>query len=225
MPKQFRPIISAEIPHYMSAIGMQGARFIEGDPNAGKPVDGEPAGGSKPGEGGGDPKPGAEGSDEDKFDNPGGPKALAAEREARAAAEKELQAYKDREAEAEKLKLSDIERAQTEAAEAAKATESAQAELARYKVAAKHGITDEDDLELLATASDEATMERLAGRLAGRADADSRPPNTPKPDQSGGAAGEKTGTIAEQIAAAENAGDKNAVSALKAQQLGALASN
>lgn len=133
---------------------------------------------------------------------------------------KELAAFKDREAEAEKAKLSDIERAQAETAEKAKEASEAKAELARYKVAAKHKITDEDDLELLATAGDEATMERLAARIA-----KATTPGTPKPDHSGGARNEKTGTLAEQIAAAEKAGDKSAVGALKAQQLGALASN
>ncbi|NKG22214.1 hypothetical protein [Paeniglutamicibacter terrestris] len=133
---------------------------------------------------------------------------------------KELAAFKDREAEAEKAKLSDIERAQAETTERAKEAAEAKAELARYKVAAKHKITDADDLELLATAGDEAAMERLAVRLATAA-----APGTPKPDPSGGPRNEKTGTLAEQIAAAEKAGDKSAVAVLKAQQLGALANN
>jgi len=138
-----------------------------------------------------------------------------------ASVRQELAAFKEREAEAEKAKLSDIERANAETAERAKDAEEARAELARYKIAAKHGITDEDDLELLATASTEEAMERLAARIA----TVPQTPGTPKPDLSGGPRNEKTGTLAEQIAAAERAGDKSAVASLKAQQLGALANN
>lgn len=150
----------------------------------------------------------------------GGIKALTAEREARKLAEAKVAAFEKDAEEAAKAKLGDIERAQAETAERAKEAAEAKAELARYKVAAKHGITDAEDLELLATAADEATMERLAARMAVAAT-----PGTPKPDPSGGARNEKTGTLAEQIAAAEKAGDKSAVGALKAQQLGALANN
>ena len=134
---------------------------------------------------------------------------------------KELAAFKDREAEAERAKLSDIERANAETAERAKDAADAKAELARYKIAAKHGITDVDDLELLASASTEDAMERLAARISAVPQA----PGVPKPDLSGGPRDEKTGTLAEQIAAAETAGDKSAIASLKAQQLGELANN
>lgn len=134
---------------------------------------------------------------------------------------KELAAFKEREVEAEKAKLSDIERANAETAERAKDAADAKAELARYKIAAKHGITDADDLELLATASTEEAMERLAARIS----TVPQTPGTPKPDLSGGARNETTGTLAEQIAAATAAGDKSAIASLKAQQLGALANN
>lgn len=134
---------------------------------------------------------------------------------------KQLAEFKEREAEAEKAKLSDIERAKAETAERAQDAADAKAELARYKIAAKHGITDADDLELLAAASTEEAMERIAARIS----TISQTPGTPKPDLSGGPRNEKTGTLAEQIAAATTAGNKSAVASLKAQQLGALANN
>lgn len=136
-------------------------------------------------------------------------------------ARSQLAAFKEREAEAEKAKLSDIERANAETAERAKDAADAKAELARYKIAAKHGITDADDLELLAAASTEEAMERIAARIS----TVPQTPGIPKPDLSGGARNEQAGTLTEQIAAATVAGDKAAVASLKAQQLGALANN
>ena len=133
-------------------------------------------------------------------------------------ARKRLKQFEEAQAEAEKAKLSDIERAQTEAQEARKAADEARTEVARYRIAAKHGITSEDDLELLASVTDEAAMERLAARIAKPAT-----PGTPKPDLSAGSAGGSTGTTEEKIAAAEKSGDKALVSALKAQKLGELA--
>lgn len=126
----------------------------------------------------------------------GGIKALTAEREARKAAEAKVATFEAREAEAAKASLSEVERAQAEKAETAKERDDAKAELSRYKVAAKHGITDEDDLELLAAAPDEATMERLAARMASSGAA-----KTPKPDLSQGAKGsEKKASTGDQFA-------------------------
>lgn len=121
----------------------------------------------------------------------GGIKALKAERAAREAAEAKVATFEAEKAEAAKANISEVERAQAEKAETAKERDDARAELTRYKVAAKHGITDEDDLELLAAAPDEATMERLAARMASSGAA-----KTPKPDLSQGAKGseKKSGT-------------------------------
>ena len=59
--------------------------------------------------------------------------------------------------------------------------------------ARRHGITEEDDLALLRTAKDPEAMEKLAARLAPKADEGdkSKPgkPGTPKPDLSQGKAG------------------------------------
>lgn len=136
------------------------------------------------------------------------------------AARERIKQFEAAQAEAEKAKLSDIERAQTEAQEAQAAAAEAKAEAARYRIAAKHGISEEADLDLLASVTDEAAMEKLAARIAKPA-----APGTPKPDLSTAAKHEATGTVAEQIAAAEKAGDKATVAALKAQQIGQLASN
>lgn len=123
-------------------------------------------------------------SQEDKPLGENGEKALKAEREARKAAEARLAEFEAKEKEAAKANLSEVERAQAEAREAQEASAKAAAELSVYKLAAKHGITDEDDLELLSAAPDEATRERLAVRISA---AGSAP--TPKPDLSQGAKG------------------------------------
>lgn len=96
-----------------------------------------------------------------------GKKALTAERDARAAAEakvKELQAKIDA---AEAAKLSDIDKAKKDAADARAEAESARAESLRWRIAAKHGVSDED-AELFLTGSDEETLTKQAQRLAER---------------------------------------------------------
>jgi hypothetical protein len=57
-----------------------------------------------------------------------------------------------------------------------------QHETAVYRLAAQHEITDQEDLELLKSATDEAAMTKLAERLAAKAAA----PGTPKPDATQG---------------------------------------
>ena len=110
----------------------------------------------------------------------GGLKALQTERDRAKALEKalndsqgELQKFKD-------AQLSELERAQKAAAEAQEKVAAAQVEALRYRIAAKHGISD-DDAELFLTGSDEATMSRQAARLL------ERTPTTPRPDPSQGA--------------------------------------
>lgn len=57
-----------------------------------------------------------------------------------------------------------------------------QRDTAIYRLAAQHGITDEDDLDLLRSAKDEAAMTKFAERLAAKATAT----GTPKPDTTQG---------------------------------------
>lgn len=130
-------------------------------------------------------QPGATPNDVAELGDPG-KKAIAAEREARKAAEKAaatLQAQLD---EIRKSQMSDLEKAQATATEFQQAAEQARAEALRWRIAAKHGISDED-AETFLTASDEAGLTRQAERLSAL---NTATPATPKPDRSQGGAGE-----------------------------------
>lgn len=117
---------------------------------------------------------------------------LAKEREQRKQYQAQVEQFEKEREDAEKAKLSDIERAQAEAQEAAKRAESAERELLRVRVASAHGITDQDDIELFLTGSDEETITRQAKRLAERRSNEG--PTTPKPDRTQGASGTPTPT-------------------------------
>lgn len=115
----------------------------------------------------------------------GGKKALDAERAARKAAEKataDLQTQLDKINQANE---SALEKAQREAKEAQEAAAKATSEALRFRVAAKHGISDED-ADLFLTGTDEATLERQAARLV------ERTPAGPAPDPSQGGSGGAT---------------------------------
>lgn len=81
--------------------------------------------------------------------------------------------YDDLKAKAEKFdaaeaaNLSDLEKAQAAREAAEKERDSARVEGLRFRIAAKHGISDED-AELFLTGQDEQTLETQAGRLAER---------------------------------------------------------
>lgn len=105
-----------------------------------------------------------------------GKKALEAERKRATKAERDLKAMQTRLDEFEAAKLSDLERAQKQAADAATEAEKARAEVLRYRIAAKHGVTDED-AELFLTGSDEDTLTRQAQRLAARVEESQRTGN------------------------------------------------
>ncbi len=158
--------------------------------------------------------------DESALEDPG-KKALTAERRARAAAEREAKTLKARLDEIEAEELSREEKAAKEAADAKLEAEAARREAVRWRVAARHGLSDED-AELFLTGSDEETLTRQAERLVER---------TPSPGKGGQpvpGAGErptKPPTVDEQIRAAEQSGDKAAVMRLKTQKLAALARN
>lgn len=115
-----------------------------------------------------------------------GKKALSEERAARKAAEKanaDLQAQLD---EIRKSQMSDLEKAQTTAQEFQKAAEKSAAEALRWRIAAKHGISDED-AETFLTGTDEATLTKQAERLSAL---NTPGPATPKPDRSQGGSGQ-----------------------------------
>lgn len=121
----------------------------------------------------------------------GGKKALEAEREARKQAEADLAALR-KDFEGFQTKLSEafgVKPATGDGSDAVsqlkQQLDAMQHETAAYRVAAQHEITDKDDLDLLKSAKDEATMTRLAERLAAKA----QTPGTPKPDATQGGSG------------------------------------
>lgn len=81
--------------------------------------------------------------------------------------------------------MSELEKAQTAAQAAAAEAATAKAEALRWRIAAKHGISDED-AETFLTAGDEESLTRQAERLS--AMAQSTTP-TPKPDLTQGGQG------------------------------------
>ena len=125
-----------------------------------------------------------------------GEKALKAEREARKAAETAAAALQKQLDDINAANLSDLERAQKAAKDAEDAAVKATAEALRLRVAAKHGINDED-ADLFLTGTDAETLERQAARLV------ERTPTGPKPDHSQGARGtDSKASTADQFAAA-----------------------
>jgi len=113
-----------------------------------------------------------------------GKKALSEERAARKAAEDSAKALQAQLDEFKKAQMSDLEKAQTSAQEFQKAAEKATADALRWRIAAKHGISD-DDAETFLTGNDEATLVRQAERLS----ALNTSPATPKPDRTQGGTG------------------------------------
>lgn len=109
-----------------------------------------------------------------------GKKALKAEREARTAAERQAAEFKAKLDQIEAANLSDLERAQKAATDAQEAAAKATADALRFRVAAQHGISEED-AELFLTGTDLDTLTRQAARLK------ERTPTAPQPDLSQGA--------------------------------------
>jgi hypothetical protein len=117
----------------------------------------------------------------------GGQKALKAERARANAAEK---AATDLKAQLDKINQANesaVEKAQRELKDAQDLAAKATAEAIRLRVAAKHGISDED-ADLFLTATDEESLTRQAERLAAR-NADATSPRAPKPDANQGRPG------------------------------------
>lgn len=134
-----------------------------------------------------------------------GKAALKAIREEKAAEAKARKAAEDKAAELEtelaKIRdkdLSDVDRARKELEQARRDVDAARRDALRFRVAAKHGIS-EDDAALFLTASDEAGISAQAERFAAatKAAADTAAaaaeaaagPKTPRPDPSQGARG------------------------------------
>jgi len=122
--------------------------------------------------------------------------------------------------ELKKAQLSNEEKLAAELGEAAQRAARAEAEALRWRIAAKHGISDED-AELFLTGSDEETLARQAERFKELAVKTSKGTVVP------GIGNQPTTqpSIADQIAAAEAAGDFALAIQLKSQQLADLARN
>lgn len=115
-----------------------------------------------------------------------GQRAIRAERDARKAAEdanKSLQAQLDQ---IRQGQMSDLEKSQATAKQFEQEATAAKSEALRWRIAAKHGISDED-AETFLTGSDEASLTKQAERLAALRVA---APANPKPDLSQGGKGE-----------------------------------
>ncbi len=110
----------------------------------------------------------------------------------RAALAKANQEAKDNRLKAQELdgikqsQMSELEKAQKAAADAAEQVARAQAEALRWRIAARHGISDED-AETFLTGTDEESLTRQAQRLAALAENTS--PTTPRPDRTQGGQG------------------------------------
>lgn len=141
-----------------------------------------------------DPKAQPQGDPANEPLGEGGKKALDAERTARGEAEKRATDLQKQLDAINQANESAVEKAQREAKEAQEAATKATADALRFRVAAKHGITDED-ADLFLTGSDAETLERQAARLV------ERTPSGPRPDPSQGGSGTPAaGTPAQQFA-------------------------
>jgi len=101
---------------------------------------------------------------EDKFDKPGGPKALAAEREAHKQTKAELAALRKQVEESKPA--GDYAALQARLEQLESDNEASKAEAARERIARTHGLNDADTA-LLGKLSDETVMAEVAARLAG----------------------------------------------------------
>lgn len=124
----------------------------------------------------------------------GGKKALEAERTARKKAEGDLSALRG---EFDTLKASlagalgvkpDGTTAEDAVAQLQQRLDAMQRDSEAYRLAAQHRITEQDDIDLLRSATDAEVMGKIAARLAAKGGADGTP-GTPKPDATQGGSG------------------------------------
>lgn len=132
--------------------------------------------------------------------------------------EEELEAFRQAQLTQEEREAAQREKEAQERAEAIKQRDEALQEALRWRIAAKHGISDED-AELFLTARDEETLTKQAQRFVVL---------QPKPGKgnvipNAGNQPEKAPSLVEQIRAAESQGDRDLVMRLKSQQLADLA--
>jgi hypothetical protein len=156
--------------------------------------------------------------DPPKADEPlgeAGVKALQQEREARKAAEKLAAENAARIKEFEDRDKSELDKLTEGKAAAEKEAVDARREALRYRIAAKHQITDED-AETFLTGGDEDSITKQAERLVAlRGEAK---PSTPRPDPTQGARPGDAMDIDTQIAEATKAGNHRLAISLKRQK-------
>ncbi len=142
-------------------------------------------------------------------------KSKAREQESRAKANAKAA---DELAEIKAAQLSAEQRAAQEKADAERERDQARAEALRWRIATKHGISDED-AELFLTATDEETLNRQAERLKEREPEPGKGTHVPNL----GNQPPKPPNLDEQIRAAEAAGNSQQAMVLKAQKIADLA--
>lgn len=103
-------------------------------------------------------------------------------------------------AEIEDAQKTEAQRAAERIAELEAQANEAKRDALRFKVASKHGISDED-ADLFLTASDEETLTKQAERLAAHRE-DAGKPRQPKPDRNQGRTESGSTSTADQFAAA-----------------------
>ena len=91
--------------------------------------------------------------------------------------------------------MSELEKAQAQAKTFEEQATKAAADALRWRIAAKHGISD-DDAETFLTGADEATLVKQAERLASLA---VKAPTTPKPDATQGGTGSPPALNSDQL--------------------------
>lgn len=156
MPKRVMPFFE-EKPYYMSAIGMSGARFLEG--NDGTGGEGVPP---KPKPEGDNPAPKTDG---DEPLGEGGKKALEAERARAKTAERELAKLREAETAREREQMSEAERLKAELEDERTKNKKLENESSIHGLVITHGLSA-DDSAFLASVEDVTQRESLAKRLA-----------------------------------------------------------
>ena len=132
-------------------------------------------------------------SDGDKPLGPNGEKALEAERTARKELERQIQALQATQTQ-QMAALASAFGIKAEGAKPDDVVSTLQEQVASMqhqalvdRIARTHGITDDGDIEILSSTTDEKAMGRLAERLAAKASESA--PGTPRPDLTQGGSG------------------------------------
>lgn len=187
----------------------------------GQPPEGAPAPAAPPA---GDPPNEPQSQQDEPLGEPG-KRALQAERDARKALEKEKSEYAAKLKEFEDRDKSELQRAQEAAQEATRQAQEQVTTAWREALCAAHQISDED-AETFLTGADAETLKRQAQRLVelrGSAEPAAPPTTTHRPTERLRTGVDPTRgdepSRAEQIAAAEQAGDWAKARTLKSQQL------